>query len=363
MRAFADPLPKPERWSHIDVYPHFSVWNWEVETNRRRPGFTVLENVSKTGFRSVVREWLPSGTVLADVKVSVASAKLYVPGSRNSVNYLRLRDGKLRHAIQRADASGRLSFDLDGEAYEVGVGAAPEIVVAGWELDGANWASPKMPVRLRLRFVNRGGSPSRETSVKWESPNSGVRFSTPLARLYSLNPGEFATVQLEFTVADAEREVVAIEGVEGTRRVRFTVPLYPAAPVTKDFQIADGRKVKLWTHATEASEETLGEGNADGHAAPGERFAVLFPDGDALRAAELFTNDACVDNTVRASDPWDAYDHVGASAKYSLPLIRADCEPGHVLHLLARVLVPDKPNHHVRYAAIEIPVWYRTAGR
>ena len=29
---------------------------------------------------------------------------------------------------------------------------------------------------------------------------------------------------------------------------------------------------------------------------------MLFPDGEYLRTAELFTNDPCVDNTVRASD-------------------------------------------------------------
>jgi hypothetical protein len=47
---------------------------------------------------------------------------------------------------------------------------------------------------------------------------------------------------------------------------------------------------------------------------------------------------------------------VGASAKYSLPLIKPDCPPGHVIHALARVLLPDKPNDVVRFAAIEFPV-------
>lgn len=73
------------------------------------------------------------------------------------------------------------------------------------------------------------------------------------------------------------------------------------------------------------------------------------------RAAELFTNDACVD-AVRASDDWSSYDYVGASAKYSLPLIKPDCPPGHVVHALARVLIPNKPNHVFRFAPIEFPV-------
>jgi len=110
----------------------------------------------------------------------------------------------------------------------------------------------------------------------------------------------------------------------------------------------------------------FGEGNGDGHAAPGETFAVLLPDGESLRAAELFTNDACVDNSVRASDSWTGYDHVGAAVRYSLPAIRPSCEPGHVVHMLARVVIPNAPgltiaNHHVRYASLEFPVWYRNS--
>jgi hypothetical protein len=63
-----------------------------------------------------------------------------------------------------------------------------------------------------------------------------------------------------------------------------------------------------------------------------------------------------VDNTLRAFDDWSDYDHVGASAKYSLALIKPDCPPGHVIHALARVLLPNKPNHVVRFAAVEFAV-------
>ena len=64
MNAFAHPLPRPAVWSHADVYPNFTVWGWEVASDRKQPGFTTLENVSATGFRSAVREWLPDGATL-----------------------------------------------------------------------------------------------------------------------------------------------------------------------------------------------------------------------------------------------------------------------------------------------------------
>jgi hypothetical protein len=169
--------------------------------------------------------------------------------------------------------------------------------------------------------------------------------------LYGLAPGESALVPVTFT-APAGRTSVRIVAVEGSNRMPLDVPVFPPAEPATLFEIADGVTVSAWRHGTQHVEVTLGEGNRDNHAAPGENFAVLFPDGEYLRAAELFTNDPCVDNTVRGSDSIGEH----ASVKYSLPSIRSDCEPGHVVHMLARVVVPGETT---RYSSIGFPVWYR----
>lgn len=132
-----------------------------------------------------------------------------------------------------------------------------------------------------------------------------------------------------------------------------TLPL-PPAPAATDFQIADRRAVTVFQHAVQKQTLTLGQGNGDGKANPGELIAVLFPDGDALRAAELLSDDDCVDLTARISDNWGDYDWVGASAKYTLAKI-GNC-PGRVIQLRARVVIPNKPNHQLREATVEIPV-------
>jgi hypothetical protein len=62
----------------------------------------------------------------------------------------------------------------------------------------------------------------------------------------------------------------------------------------------------------------LGNGNRDGQAT-GEKVVVSCP-MTTWRAAELFTNDECVDLRERVSDVWSDYDHVGASAKFSLAM-------------------------------------------
>jgi hypothetical protein len=92
-------------------------------------------------------------------------------------------------------------------------------------------------------------------------------------------------------------------------------------------------------------------------------FAVLIPDGDALRAADLITNDSCLDSTIRGTDSWDEYDHSGASATFSVPSVRLDCEPGHVIHALARVQIPHGAGTHYQYWTLEFPVWHRNEGK
>jgi hypothetical protein len=339
MDAFAHPLPKPPVFSHVDPYPNFGVWNWEVVSNRRWPGFTVLQNVSRNGFRSVVKEWIPGGAALPNAKLTITSPRLYTPSTMYPVRYMRLRDGNVRRATQKSDAQGRLSFDLDGEEYEVGVGAAPAVTITSVEITNAQWATVGQPVQLRLKFWNKGGARSATTMFKWESSTPGVKFTGPPSRLFVLEPGETATMSLTCTFERPATSGVHISAADSSGTVGFDLPVYPAAPAVTDYQIADGTTVAPY-------QRPLGEGNHDGHAAPGESFAVLLPDSGALRAAELFTNDPCVDNTARITD---------SGHRISLPTIHSNCEPGHRINALARI--------GLRYFTVEIPVWYRTETR
>jgi pimeloyl-ACP methyl ester carboxylesterase len=344
--AFAKPGPKPDVFSHADPYPNFSVWGWEAASNQRQPGLTILEHVSSKGFHSVVREWLPGGAALTNIKLSLETPiHMFPPGSAHSVTYIHLPEGKVRRSVQKADTQGRLSFELDGGEYQVGISTEPAIVVSGYEVADAAWATVGQPVKLRVKFWNVGATRSGTLPIQWESPNPSVKFENASSRLFGLGPGESVTLPVTFTTdVPAAVKIVA---VEGTNRMPMDVYLFPAAAPAKNFLIADGRPLEAFQHGTQKADIMLGEGNGDGYAAPGESFAILLPDGDSFRVAELFTNDACVDNTVRLS---------GAGAKYSVPRILPECEPGHHVHMLAQVELPD---HTMRFAAIEFPVWYR----
>jgi hypothetical protein len=317
---------------------------------------TVLANVSPAGFRSVVREWVPAGRVLANVRMIITSARAYKPDSEQIVTTIRLRDGRVHRTHQKADSEGRLHLDLDGDEYEVGIGTGAILSVdANGVMNGA-WAEDGKPVEERVQVWNKGARGSKPMTIHWDTPNPGVRIADADVKLPTLAPGKSAEISLRFTVADKTREVVKLFAEAGGKKFPLVIPTFPPAAAAADFQIADGRTLTVFQHAVKKEALPLGEGNGDGQAGAGERIAVLFPDSGAFRAVELFTNDACVDLTDRVSDDWSDYDHVGASAKYSLAKIRSDCHPGHRIRMLARELLPDKPNHHVRYATVEIVV-------
>ena len=360
LQSFAQPLPKPPVFSHADVYPNFTIWGWDLTSDRRQPAFTVLERVSTNGFRSAVREQLPAGPVLKDVKLSLETPqKSYAAGSMHPVTIVRLRDGSVRRAVQKADAQGRLTFDLDGEAYEVGISSAAQLDVAGFDVVDAQWATAGKPVKLGVKLRNVGSAPSGPLAVQWESPNPGVKLEAPASRLSGLVPGEAISLPVAFTVDDPARRITKLVAVVGGSRMAIDVPLFPPAEPAKNFVIADGKAMQVYQQATHPAEMTLGEGNADGFAGPGESFAILLPDGSAFRAAELITNDPCIDTSVRLEDSWNDYDSSGASVKYTVAKVRDDCQQGHRTHLLAKVVAPGPDGPMVKYFTIEFPVWWK----
>jgi pimeloyl-ACP methyl ester carboxylesterase len=363
MNAFRNPLPKPSLWHHTDVYPSFDVWGYSVSTDRKRPGFTVLDNVSPSGFRSSVREWLPGGALLPDTTVLVDTDRLYRAGAAYEITDVNLDTRQVLHRRQVADPEGRLRFPLNGARHEIGIGGAgvPVLTVAGWRVEGAPWATDTKPVHLNLAILNKGSRAAPGVRVTVSSPNAGVSFSAAGFSLQRLESGAQAGGEICFTVAEPSREILKLEvrlAAEGgpAAVVPVEVPLWRDVPEIRSYRVLDGGKAPLWLKATEKTEQALGSGNRDGVADPGETIAIAVPDRDGFRAVELFTSDDCVDGTQRLSDPWDRYDWVGESDKIGLPVISSTCAEGHEIQFFARYKLPNKPLHILKEGIVRIRV-------
>jgi hypothetical protein len=365
MRAFENPLPRPALWHHADVYPSFDVWGYSVASDRDRPGFTLLENASRGGFRSSVREWLPEGRLMPAVTLRIATAGSYRAGIAYRITDMDLDTGAVQRGVQKADESGRLHFLLNGARHEVGIveTARPVLAVADWQVSSGPWAVAGKPVRLKIGILNKGAAAASAISTDVFSRNPGVEIRQRHSAIPALGPGRRAGApgEVVFIVHDPHREIVQFQvrlrAAQGEPvEIPIEVPVFRDAPPLAGSEVADGAALPLWEHAVERAKKVLGSGNGDGTANPGETIAIVVRDGDAFRTAELFTTDACVDLTQRVSDPWGNYDHVGATAKFSLAVISATCPEGHEIPLFARLQFPNKPDHKLTEGVVRVRV-------
>ena len=137
------------------------------------------------------------------------------------------------------------------------------------------------------------------------------------------------------------------------------IPIKTDQPVIRDFEIADGKTFQIAEAGDDTVSVLLGTGNGDGIANPGESIVILTGDPDLYRRTFLYTSDPFINpggiNT-RVSDSWGSYDHVGGSAKYSVPIISSDCPQDHPVEFFAEYWLPDYPDHIIKRGKITISV-------
>ena len=259
--------PSPKTFSHADVYPNFAVWGWEVTSGRRRPGFTVIENASAAGFRCAVREWVPGGATLPEVKLSIATpphsfAPAQVPSRWPTCGCATATCGA---ATLKADGQGRLSFDLDGDASEVAIGEPAAPLPVAYEIDGASLGD-----RGASRFICMSNSGTRHAAsptagaVTWESPERAWirRLPTPsvCARAGQIGRSSAYGHRERSRPAGPSRNPAVVRIRAARWRCRCFRPREPFA----DFLLADGTAVEIFQQATGKVDLTLGDGNGDG---------------------------------------------------------------------------------------------------
>ena len=202
MAAFRNRLPRPSVWHHADVYPAFDVWGYSVWTDRARPGFSILESVSRSGFRSSVRERVPDGPLLPATTVRVTTDALYRAGSPYLIADVNLDSRDVLHSRQIADPEGRLHFLLNGARHEVGIleKEAPVLTATGWSVVGAPWAIAGKPVRLKLSILNKGSRMARNIVVQLPLPirASPLRRRASRSRAWTPETSRLATSASRF---------------------------------------------------------------------------------------------------------------------------------------------------------------------
>jgi hypothetical protein len=370
MKAFENPPEKPVKWSHIDLYPEFSVWDYEISSDRDVSGFTVLENVDSRGFRCAVREHLPDGELLPFVSLIVTTPPIYDINTAYTINDFDLRTLKSRSYVLNSDIVGRLQITFSGSLHEIGINKTedkPNISLASIEIEPMNIAETNRDVSVKIRLLNKGN----KTGEGIEAVLAATRTSATVVNAYA----DFGTIEMNKIagsksplVFNVHSDTIEIEKFKLTITDRFRnewveyfeIPLFRKdLAEIRDFEIADGRVITATKEGIYEETIFLGKGNGDGIANPGESIVILVKETGKLWR----TNITCFSKYInpygintRYSDNWGSYDHVGGSAKYSVPLISSDCPDNQIINFIAEYWLPDNPNHIIRKVRLSLKI-------
>jgi hypothetical protein len=359
MKAFAEPLARPSLWHHSDVYPTFEVWGYSVSTDRQVPGFTTLENVSKAGFRSSVREWLPAGRLLPATAVRISTDAVYKPDTHYRVTDVNVSTGEVKQIVSASNHLGRLQITLDGALHEIGISEAGEPIVAlsGYRVAGTAWVTNGATAILRFTVLNKGAAPAQGIHGTVTSNSPGVRVRSGRFSISRLLAGAAAeTEDITIELDPQEREMVQLSVVLKGLAYPLEFPVYPKRDVTLAPVILDGQKATVWERAIHRVETVLGSGNGDGKAQPGEQIVLAVPDGEAMRPVEVLAADPCIDTSERVSDPWGGYDNVGATAKFTVLQLSSTCSTEGQVSVFVQHQLPSKPEHVLKQAVFSFNI-------
>jgi len=367
--TFKNPPARPLRWDHIDVYPEFSVWNYKVSSDRNVPGFTILENVDKRGFKCAVREFLPNGEILPFVNLSITTPALYEKNQEYVINDVENNGFKSLSKMVRSDNSGRLVIPLNGSMHEIGINKKDDkanICIAAVDIENMSWATNGKDVSLSIKILNKGMSMAKKIVAKLSATRKSANIIKGQSEFGSIGVNEIKTCQTPFSFR-VQADSIEIAKFKLTLKDEhnnewvdfFELPLKKNLPEIKDFEIADGKIFTVAKGGVDSETILLGRGNADGIANPGESIVLLVKDQNKYRRTTLFSSDQFINPfgiNVRQSDDWTDFDHVGASAKYNVSLIGSNCPENHNIDFFAEYWLPDYPLHIIKQGVIKIKV-------
>jgi hypothetical protein len=369
LNTFNNPPAKPENWKHIDVYPDFEVWDYQVSSDRDIGGYTILENVEKRGFRCSVREFLPNGELMPFVNLTVTTAPVYEKNQLYTILDIDKRNMLISRRAIQADSCGRLRVEINGSLHEIGISKSevlPLPCISSVEVGNANWASPDNEVNINIQILNKGTANAEQVRAILIPARDNTRVLREESEFNNIGIGAIRGSSNPFTfkvspdTVEIAKFKLVIRDVHNHEWIDFfEIPIRKDLPSIEQFVIADGKTFTVAAAGTDSATIFLGRGNGDGMVNPGESIVVLVKNQNKLWRTELFTSDKYVNPSgihIRESDNWGNYDHVGGSAKYSIPLISSDCPQDHVIRFFASYWLPDYPEHIIKQGRIEIKV-------
>jgi S-formylglutathione hydrolase FrmB len=358
MSSFVHPLPRPLAWNHTDVYPNFRVWGYTLTSNRSVPGFTVLENVGRNGFRCTVREFLPDGQILSNVKMWVLTDSVYKKNTSYQITDIDHATGKSNRYPLTSDGAGRLRISFSGSCHDIGIsehGNEPDVILDTVTVVNAPWPVAGKEIGLRLRLLNKGGMQANNVNINITPTRGSTSVINGSAVVGSILPDRNGENEALLVIRTADtvkvcRFNVSIRSGKYKWKADFVLNLKPAAGSGIEFIVADGKEFTVVAHGNDSATIRLGDGNGDGVVNAGETIEILARDSGKFYRTALTTSGECFNpNGVhpRESDYWGNFDNVGASQKINQLVISNNCAGNSPQPVLFEYWKADEGKRHV----------------
>jgi len=370
LETFKNPPAKPTKWHHTDVYPSFMVWDYQIQSDRNMPGFTVLENVDQSGFRCAIREFLPDGPLMPFVKLTITTPPIYKKNNAYTIHDLEPHRNVRDQMVLFSDDDGQLKIPLNGGYHEIGINdneSNPNLTISSTVVENMSWATRKKDVSISIKLLNKGNVPADGVIAKIWATDASTIVKQGKASFGNIPVNETRMADQLFifnvytdSIIDMMRLKLIITDGSNREWVEFMdVSIKTDQPEIRDYEIADGRSFKVAAAGDDTATVFLGKGNGDGMANPGESIVILVKDQGIYHRTLLHTEDIFLNpnemNTM-ISDNWSNYDHVGGSAKYSVPIIASNCPVDHTATFFAEYWLPDYPYHIIKQGMVNLKV-------
>ncbi len=281
--SFIDPLPGPAKWHHVDLYPDFDIWDYQVTSDLAEPGFIELKNVTKQGMSIRTRKWLPDGPVIPGVTIQLKTAPVYDPDSGYTLyDYNTFTETGIAKDV-RSDAEGRIAFSVNHEGHQIGIfreGGPADPVFIAIRIDENNTFLPVgKPGKLYLKILNKGGSNTSKLKIRLSTSQDGVTIKDPAILIENIRPGELLWIPEPFEIEasvkppeDASPWMIRCNlAITDDQNISwsddFDVPLFFDVPDFTEIKIDDGKAVSV-------DGLVMGRGNGNGIPEAGETIMI-----------------------------------------------------------------------------------------
>lgn len=357
VNAFMQPMAKPDRWHHADLYPDFEVWGYEVCSDLKEPGFIELHGVTKGGLGIMTRKWQPDGRTIPGVKIDVKTAPEYCPNSLYTLLDYNLTTNRNTQTGVMSDKEGRIAFSVNHEPHQFGIfqkNDPAEIVFLNYRVNGkSSFLDHKKPCTLKLHLLNRGGGAGKGLKVTLSSATEGVRIANPAIPAGDISSCADQWLETDFQVTASNQPPK--DGSPFQVRFYITVTDHDKNVWNDEFDVPVFFDVPEFTHIgiDDGDSEMFGNGNGNNIAEPGESIMIY----EISHRTRLWYDDPCIDServhVDLQPDKWgDGY------AVSSVVHISKNCPAGHQIKFLASYEVKEWKaiKRHVTWGTFTITV-------